>query len=575
MAIWKLDDLYGDLGEKAIKERLRRKSDAFKAVRKTLDSKPSGGEFTRILEDLEEIDVLAGRVSAYANLRLSEDTADSERTAHEAMISQLIADVGNDTMFFGLWFRDLGDADAERYLAVSGKHRYPLQRIRAFKKHTLKESEEMIINLKDLTGSESAVRLYDMLTGRYRFMFEGRKLSYDEISHYKLSPKRGQRVEAYGATLRQYAADGAILGEIYRPVLNDSRNEDVKLRHFDSPLAAVNLGNDVPDAAVDNLLESVRKNRRLFQGYFRLKAKVTGIRRMDRYDLYVPHRDRERRYPYTDSMRTTLQVFRGFSEDAYLMAKRVFDEGHVHSELTRNKQPGAFCHTVVRGMTPYLMLNHVGKTEDLFTMVHETGHAVHSMAAAGQTESTYRPALPLAETASIFAEMLLTEKLLAEAEDSERASIMVRSLDRQYATIIRQAYFAIFERTAHGLVEGGASVEGLDAAYMKNLREQFGSSMSVPEIFRHEWKGIQHIFYSPFYCYTYALANLVVLALYRQYRTEGESFVPKYMRILSMGGSKSPRSILEEAGLDITKDGFWQMGFDAIREELMQLKRII
>ena len=575
MATWRLDGLYGGLGEQSIKASLKSEVEAFKSSRIRLEAKPSQGEFLALIDRLEEIDVLCGRLGAYANLWLSENTLDSKRTAHEASVSELLADVGNDTMFFSLWFRDLADADAERYLQAAGRHRYPLQRIRAFKDHTLPESEERIINLKDLTGSEAAGRLYDMLTGRYRFRFGGRSLSYDEISHYKLSPRRAQRKKAYDATLGRYAQDSEILGEIYRTLVNDSRNEDVKMRHFTSSLAAVNLGNDLPDSAVESLLRSVRRNRRLFQDYFRLKAKLTGLKRMDRYDLYVPYREKERRYTYAEAKKAALEVFRGFSEEAYGMAKRVFDEGHVHSELTKNKQPGAFCHTAVSGMTPYLMLNFVGRTEDLFTMVHETGHAVHSLAAADRTESTYRPALPLAETASIFAEMLLTERLLEGAQGMQRASLIVRSLDRQYATIPRQAYFALFEMSAHRLVAEGASVEDLDAEYLNNMREQFGGSMTVPDLFRHEWKGIQHIFYSPFYCYTYALANLVVLALYRQYKDEGPAFVPKYMRLLSLGGCASPQTILEEAGLDIDKDGFWQMGFDAIKAELSQLKKII
>jgi oligoendopeptidase F len=573
MPTWDLSDIHGPQDGEKLAQRLRELTSEFAAKRPVLEGKPSEADFMGFIRLDEDMADAVGRLSAYAGLRLAEDTSDPKRTAYEGGISQMCAEAANDVMFFSIWLRDLDEAEYARRLASSGKYRYHLERVRAFRKHILSERDEQIINLKDLTGSEAQVRLYDMITGRYRFRFRGKSLTYDQISEHKLSPRRADRTAAYDVTLARLAEDGPVLGEIYRTLANDWRNENQRLRGFASPIAPVNLANDVMDRAVDALLKSVKDNRRLFQEYFRLKGRLCGIGRMDRYDIYAPYRSRERAYSFAECKRMTLETYRSLDERAYILAKRIFDERHVHSDPSPNKQPGAFCHTTVLGVTPYVLLNHNGTINDLFTMVHEVGHGVHTQLAHAQTQLTYHPGLPLAETASVFGEMLLARRLMEAANPRERVALMVRSIDRQYATVTRQAYFTMFEIEAHKAVSEGASTEDLDAIYLRNLREQLGR-LPIPESFRHEWKGIQHIYYSPFYCYSYALANTVVLALYRQYLLEGAEFVPKYLRMLGLGGSESPATILGEAGLDMGAEGFWQGGFDAIREEMRQLRKL-
>ncbi len=573
MASWRLGDIYADKDRKRLAGSLKREAEGFKAFRRKLPL--TAREFRDAVASEERLSEIAGRLASKAGLRLAEDTTDARRVADEAALSQLSCDVENATLYFSIWFRDLPDDKAEGYMEAAGRHRYLLERVRAWRGHTLGEGEERIINIKDTTGSEAAVRLYDAITGRYRFSFRGRLLTYDEVSEHKLSRLRRDRVEAYASTLEAYGRDETVLGEIYRAIAQDTVNETVKLRNFRRPLSAANLANDVPDEAVESLLSSVKANRGLFQEYFRLKARLCGIRGFDRRDIYAPYGRGDGKYGYAEAVEKTLSVFRGFDEAAYRMARRVYDERHVNPYPQARKQPGAFCHSVVLGVTPYLMLNHTGSLTDLYTMVHETGHAVHTMAAHGQTQLTYHAGLPLAETASVFAEMLLTRRLMADAkDDSGRMSLLVRSLDRQYATVTRQAYFTMFEVDAHDALSGGASAGDLSRLYMRNLREQFGGRIMVPEAFRHEWLGIQHIYYSPFYCYTYALANMVALALYERYEEEGDKFAPTYMGILGKGGSDSPARILANAGLDFQETGFWNKGFKIIKKELNSLKSL-
>ena len=208
-------------------------------------------------------------------------------------------------------------------------------------------------------------------------------------------------------------------------------------------------------------------------------------------------------------------------------------------------------------------------------MMHELGHAIHGRAARKQTQFTFHSALPMAELASIFGETLLEKKIMKQATPKEKKSLLIQSLDNKYASIIRQAYFVIFEQKAHKEIANGATIQQLNSLYLENLKKQFGNSIEIPQIFQHEWKYIPHIYYSPFYCYAYAFGNLLGLSLYSMYKKQGKEFIDKYIKILSMGGSDSPQNILNILNIDISDPKFWQGGFDLIDKELQELKKLI
>jgi len=255
------------------------------------------------------------------------------------------------------------------------------------------------------------------------------------------------------------------------------------------------------------------------------------------------------------------------------LAKRVFDESHLDSEVRKGKRGGAFCWSVEPSLTPWVLANYNGKPRDVATLAHELGHAIHAMLAGQHTAFTYHSSLPLAETASTFGEMMLVDKLLTEEKDEAvRRDMLFRQVDDAYATIMRQAFFALFERQAHQMVQDNAPVDEISKAYMENLGEQFGDTVEISEEFKWEWVSIPHIFHTPFYVYAYAFGQLLVLSLYQQYQAEGESFKPKYFKILSAGGSEAPEKILKDAGIDIRSAAFWQGGFDVISSLVEQLQ---
>jgi len=575
MVVWDLNQVHRKEDSDSLIEDLKKRVRDFKSLRDKLSNDITSKEFMEIIIKDEEMAEISSRLNAFAGLWQTENTADSERNSYEAKISQVLTELGNELIFFNIWFRELDEAKANELIKESGKYSYMLERIRKFKPHALSEKEEQIVNLKDLTGEEAAIRFYEIITNQFKFEFDGKLMSQEEVNQFKQSPDRDKRIKSYEVVFKKYEENQDILGEIYKTLVNDWINENVKIRDFKSPINVRNFSNDIPDKAIDALLNVVKKNIGVFQEYFKLKAKICGFNKMDRYDLYAPHKESEKKYPYEECKEITLKTYREFDENAYTMVKRIFDESHVHSEIIDNKRSGAFCYSVSPNLAPYIMLNHVGSLKDLFTMMHEFGHGMHCISANQQTQFTFHSAIPMAETASNFGEMLLSQKLLKESQDKEeKIAILLKMLDSEYASIARQAYFVMFEKEAHDKIPKGATLQELNKIYMDNLKEQFGD-MEIADSFQHEWIYIPHIFHTPFYCYSYAFGNLLVLALFKMFEKEGKDFIPKYMKILSYGGSAPPAKILEEADIDISQESFWQQGFDIIKEQLEELKRLM
>ena len=264
---------------------------------------------------------------------------------------------------------------------------------------------------------------------------------------------------------------------------------------------------------------------------------------------------------------------RNFNPRIAELAQKILDDDHVDSEIRKGKQSGAFCASVTPDLSPWIKLNFQGDTEAVATMAHELGHGIHSMLAADHSVFTFHSSLPLAENASTFGEMLLIEKLLSQENDpGVRRDILFKQVDDAYATIMRQSFFALFEREAHKMIQEGAIIDDIAEMYLNNLRTQFGKAVSINDEFRWEWVSIPHFYHTPFYVYAYAFGQLLVLSLYQQFKKEGESFKPGYIKILEAGGSRAPAAILSEAGIDISSKKFWQGGFDVIDGMVKELE---
>jgi oligoendopeptidase F len=581
---WSLNDLLPEPIEQSVEEIFSKLEQAlveFESMRVSLVPEIALGDFAKILKMLESINNLKSRVEGYADLAFAEDTQSPAILNLRDRVDQILTDSGNRSLFFELWFKELSDDAANRLMEHSGDLCYFLESMRRFKPFTLTELEEKMINLKDVNGIDAMVNLYEMITNQFAFALEidgkAETLTRDQLSGYFQDPSPEVRARAYQELYRVYIQNSTVLAQMYIHRVRDWHTEGIELRGFSSPISARNLDNDLPDAVVDTLLSVCRRNAGVFQRYFKLKAGWMGLSsgKLRRYDIYAPLTPSVKKFDYAAAKQMVMDSYRAFSPDAASLAQRVFDERHLDSEIRPGKRGGAFCYTALPELTPWVLINYDGGARDIATLAHELGHAVHSMLANGHSALMQQPCLPLAETASVFAEMQLTDRLLKQENDpSVRRDLLANALDDAYITVMRQAYFTIFEKDAHEMINNNASLDELTEHYLNNLSEQFGDAVEVSDEFKWEWIAVPHFYNSPFYTYAYSFGQLLVLALYQQYRLEGETFLPKYLKILSYGGSASPMKILIEAGLDVTSPSFWQGGFDVINNMITELEQL-
>ena len=583
---WSLADLFpaphggGDSPElETAFDQIEEQVTTFEGVRGKLRSDILVEEFLHIVKTSEGTARITQKLDAFAGLSFAADTQDQAAQALHSRVQQFMAEMGNRTLFFSLWWKDVDDANAKRLMDAAGDYRYYLEEMRHFKPHTLTEAEEKIVNIKDVTGSSALINLYDSITNRYvyKLKVDGRvkELTRGELLNYAYSPDPKMRAKAYQEQFRVYAQDGPILGQMYQTRVRDWHNEGIGLRKFKSANSVRNLMNDIPDEAVDALLDVARKNAVVFQRFFKIKAQQMGVKKLRRYDIYAPLAASNKKYSFDKAAQMVFESFSAFNPEFAQLAERVFTTNHIDSEVRKGKQGGAFCASIVPEMTPYVKVNYQGNARDIATLAHELGHAIHAMLASQHTAFTFHSSLPLAETASTFGEMMLIDRMLAEEKNkSVRRDILFRLVDDSYATIGRQAWFAMFERSAHEMIMKNASVDAVSNMYFENLKEQFGDSLDLSEDFKWEWVAIPHFYHTPFYVYAYSFGKLLVLSLYKQFKAEGESFKPKYKKILAAGGSEAPARILAEAGIDIRSAAFWQGGFDVIKEQVEELERL-
>ncbi len=580
---WSLADLVsassGPAMEKVFAD-LEKAISAVEAWRGRLDAAMPSESFGALSRDFERAVYLEATLRGYATLWFSEQNSDAGALSFRQRVDACLADAQNRVLFLELWWKSLDAVNAQRLLPASGDAAYFFESLRRFAPYTLAEPVEQAINTKDVNGIRGITTIYDMITNglTYELTLDGeaKTMTRSELMVYARDADAAKRAAAYEAFFRVFVANKDVLAQLYQYTAGDWHAENVKLRGMTSPLAARNLANDIPDDVVDMLLDVCRENVGVFQRFFRLKAKWIGVDRLRRCDLYAPLEPVARTYSFPDAVRLVRESFDCLDPAMTRLADRVWTAGHVDSQPRAGKDTGAFCYGVVPDKTPWVLVNFNGRMENVGTLAHELGHAVHALLASGHSVLTAHSSLPLAETASNFVEILFLHVLLdSDPDPALRRYLLASYVDDCYASVLRQAYFVLFEREAHRLVgEGSPTADELSARYLDNLHEQFGSSVDVPDAFRWEWLSVPHIYEVPFYCYAYAFGHLLVLALYQAFERERTSFVPKYRKILESGGSKAPLAILDEAGFDVRGKSFWQGGFDAVAGMIDELEKL-
>jgi len=554
---------------------------SFGRLKSRLDPEMSPGAFMKIVSDKERLAEKMSIIGGFASLSYAADTQSDEASSLMTRISKLGSDVSNRVLFFDLWWKQkIDEKNARRLIRESGELGGYLRHKRLVAKYSLSEPEERIINTLDVTGASALVKLYDRITNAFEYSVRtGRRtktMTREQLTNLVKSADPGTREAAYRSLLSKFADSRGVLGEIYRNIVLNWRDEGVEIRGYPSPISMRNIGNDVDGKTVTSLLDTCRASRQVFQKFFVQKAKMAGMKRLRRYDLYAPAAAgiREKNYSYDRAVSLVLESLGRFSPKLSGFARNVFAENHVDSSVRAGKRDGAFCSTLSPRITPFVLVNYTGKTRDVFTLAHELGHAVHSQAAGGRSILVQDAPLPLAETASTFSELLLYDNISDRIADDEKRAMLSEKIDDLYATIMRQSFFTLFEMDAHRKIAGTATVEELSKTYLANLRTQFGASVEVSDDFAVEWSCIPHFYHTPFYCYAYSFGNLLALSLFQRYKREGRDFVPAYIEILAAGGAVKPEPLLREHGFDITSAKFWRAGFDYVRSQVRELSKL-
>lgn len=562
-------------------QTIENKVKSFEKNKTRLKNTISPQKFFRILKDLEKISEQASIVGGYASLAYSADTQSDEATTLLTRMAKLGSEIENRTLFFDQWWKkQIDQKNAERLMKSAGQLSEFLRHKRLVAKYSLTEPEERIINTLDVTGSTALMKLYDKITNSFQYVvkIDGKEKKYnrEQLTQLVRNHKSKTREVAYKSLLGEYEKNKGVLGEIYQNLVLNWKNECLEIRKYNSPISVRNIGNDVDDKTVGSLLSVCKNNASIFQKYFAYKARMLGMKKLRRYDIYAPAVTdvKQKTYTFDQAVKLVLKTLNDFSPKLSEYAKKVFVKRHLDSSIRAGKRSGAFCSTISPKITPYVLVNFNGKTHDVFTLAHELGHAIHSESASDKSIFVQEASLPLAETASTFSEVLLYDEILNKVTDEEKRAMLAEQVDDLYSTTMRQSFFTTFEISAHNKIGDGATVDEITKTYSKNLKEQFANSIDISENFGIEWSCIPHFYHSPFYCYAYSFGNLLALSFFQRYKEEGRSFVPRYLEILAAGGSMKPETLLKEYDIDITSEKFWQDGFTYIRNQIDKLIKL-
>jgi len=544
--------------------------------------------FAQVIRFNEAVLEKLNKLGGYADLTNSADLRSQQGKLLKSRFDDLKIKYDDAVLPIRHWIKGLAaegkprleDAAAARLFTALPELNYVLNYWRLGARHALTQGEERIISRKRMTGANALNDLYDQITDGFVYSFKpkGQKpktlATQETVLKYVYSTKAAERETAYRCLLAPYQENLGKLFTCYSALVKDWDN-DATLRNFSSPVARRNFYNQVPDAAVEALLKVTADNTGLYQEYFRLKARLLGIKKLRRFDLYAPTGKTRSATPLGGGIELVLDTFQGFAPGFAERAKRIVAARHIDSHPRPGKRSGAFCAGIAPAVVPYVLMNYTNDKNSVSTLAHELGHGVHDLYAAQQTISAYDTPLPLAETASTLAEMVVFERLLAQcATDGERRTMLLEKIGDSYATVMRQSYIVRFELEAHRRVAAGVTEDQLCDLHFGLLKEQFGSAVELDPVFRNEWAYIPHIFKTPFYCYAYNFGDLLSLALYARYKAEGARFVPAIERILAYGSSQSPDLVLKQAGIDMSSSVFWQGSFDVIGGWLKELKRL-
>jgi oligoendopeptidase F len=430
---------------------------------------------------------------------------------------------------------------------------------------------------KSISSHAAWGRLFGELTAALRVRLEGEdELTLDVALSRLQSPDRDVRRAASDGVTAALEPGLRTRAFIYNTLVYDKSVED-RLRSYPHWLASRNLANEASDESVMALIEAVRGRFDIAQRWYALKARLLGIERLADYDRAAPVLSEDVAFSFAESRELVLETYSDFSPEAGQVVRRFFDERWIDAPVRPNKRGGAFCSYTVPSVHPYVLLNFTARRRDVLTMAHELGHGLHAALAQPQGVFHHSTPLTLAETASVFGETLVFERLLAATHsDRERLGLLAERIDGGIATVFRQMAMNRFEHLVHTRrrAEGELSVDRINELWVESQRELFGESVEITDGYRMWWSYVPHFINTPGYVYAYAYGQLLALSAYSRFREEGESFVPRYLELLSAGGSRSPQELVAIVGIDLNDPGFWDSGLQMMEDQLTEAETL-
>jgi oligoendopeptidase F len=574
---WDLEPLVHGEGEAGVDRLLDEASERGEAFAVAHSGQVESFDAERLraaMTELVAIQDLVGRAGNYAALSFAVDTADPKRGALMQRVQERATAIETTLLFFELEWAALSEERAEELLEGEGLDfcRHHLRMERRYRAHLLSEPEEKLMAEKAVSGRNAWARLFAELTSGIRVSVEGEEDDVAlEIALSRLvSPDRDvRRANAEGVTAA--LEPGLRTRSFIVNTLFHDKAVDDRVRRYPHWLASRNLANEASDESVRALVEAVHGRYELARRWYRLKAQMLGLDRLADYDRSAAVSHEEIDASWAPSRDLVLESYAAFSPELGRVAGRFFAEPWVDAPVRPHKRGGAFCAYTVPDVHPYLMLNWTGKRRDVLTLAHELGHGVHAALAARQGLLHQHTPLTLAETASVFGETIVFGRLLEQADSPEsRLSLLAESIEGSIATVFRQVAMHRFEDLTHTArrEEGELAVERLGDLWAESQEEMFGDAVEVTAGYRSWWSYIPHFINTPGYVYAYAYGQLLALSVYRRYRDEGEAFVPRYLELLSAGGSKPPEELGRIVGVDLGDPGFWDAGLDLVEEQL-------
>jgi oligoendopeptidase F len=581
---WNLGDLYAGPEAPEVERDLKDAGTKAAAFRQQYEGKLAnlgGADFLAAILAYERIQETLGRVMSYAQLLYAGDMSNPEYGRFQQNINERATQISLETLFFTLEINKLSDSDIDAKLGHAPLRRYKpwLDNVRAFRPHQLSDDLEKMLHERDVVGRQAWMRLFDETMADLRFEVEGKKLTSNEALNLLYEQDGAKRKAAADAVAKGLTDNKRIFALVTNTLAKEKEIDD-KWRKFARPVSSRNLANQVEDEVVDALVAAVKASYpKLSHRYYKLKAKWLGLPRLNYWDRNAPlPNDDDKPIEWSEAQSLVLNAYNAFSPKLAEVGRTFFDKGWIDVPPRPGKAPGAFAHPTVPSAHPYLLLNYHGRTRDVMTLAHELGHGVHQVLAAPQGQLLCDTPLTLAETASVFGEMLTFQALLRrESDPQERKVLLSGKVEDMLNTVVRQIAMHEFERRLHDARrEGELTAEQISQIWLATQREALGDGVDLPDGTGYAiyWAYIPHFIHVPFYVYAYAFGDCLVNSLYAAYQQAEAGFAEKYLDMLKAGGTKRHKELLAPFGLDAADPAFWSKGLGVISGFIDELEKM-